>query len=241
MVAYPVHQLPPIGPIDPEQSQLFTGAAQPGEEEPGPRRVRDGGSRDDHGHQEPQRIDQQMPFAPFDIFAFVRAALPSQFRGFDALAVDTARRRVFVPSRLLAHLGADGIMETLPGPAVAPLTEIPIDTGPLRILMGEHAPFDAPIDDIKNGIDHRAHIQRAVAPTRLGWWDQIFDKIPFGISKVCRVWFGSHPSSVPNWCHLWTTFQTASKGPPQPSGTEGGSQGRERQTAEVCRPVPQRL
>ena len=41
--------------------------------------------------------------------------------------------------------------------------------------MGEHAPFDAPIDDIKNGIDHRPHLQLAVAPTRLWGWNQIFD------------------------------------------------------------------
>jgi len=53
--------------------------------------------------------------------------------------------------------------------------------------MGEHAPFDAPIDDIKNGIDHRPHLQLAVAPTRLWGWNQIFDKIPFGISEVCGV------------------------------------------------------
>ena len=77
--------------------------------------------------------------------------------------------------------------------------------------MGEQAPCDAPVDDIKNSIDHRPHIKRAVAPTRLGWGDHIFDKIPFGIKKVCRVWLCSHPSSFPHWCHLWTTFQTASQ------------------------------
>src|SRR5215475_1335251 len=198
MVADTVHQLPAIASIDPEQTQLFTGTAQPCEEETGPRRVRDGGGRDDDRHQEPQCIDHQMAFAPFDVFAFVIAALPAQFRGFDALTVDTARRRVLVASRLLAHLGAYGIMETLPVPAVAPLTEIPIYTGPLRIFMGEHAPFDTSVDDIKNGIDHCSHIQRAAAPTWLRGWDHMFDKIPFGISEVCGVWIGVHPQSVLN-------------------------------------------
>jgi hypothetical protein len=64
--------------------------------------------------------------------------------------------------------------------------------------MGEHAPFDAPVDDIKNGIDHCSHIQRAVAPTWLRWWDQMFDKIPFGIREVCGVWISVHPQSVLN-------------------------------------------
>jgi hypothetical protein len=114
-------------------------------------------------------------------------------------------------SCLLTHLGAQRVVETLPVSAVTPLAKIPVHTGPLGILMREHAPFDAPVNDIKDGIDHRPHIELAVAPARFGWWDQISDKIPFGISKVCRVWCGSHPSSVPNWCHLWATFQTASK------------------------------
>ena len=137
-----------------------------------------------------------MAFAAFDLFAAIVAALPSQFCGLDALAVQAARGGVLVAARLLAHLGAQGVVEALPVPAVTPLAEIPVHTGPLRILMGEHAPFDAPVDDIKDGIDHRAHIQFAVASTRFGWWDQIFDTIPFGISEVCGVWFGSSSLTV---------------------------------------------
>jgi len=212
MVAHPLDSLAAIGAIDPEQPQLFTGAAEPPKEQAGPRGVGHGGRRDQHGHQEPQRIDHQMAFAAFDVFAFVVAALSSQFRRLDTLAVETTSRGMFVAPRLLAPLGAEGIVEALPGLAVAPLAEIPVHTGPLWILMGEHPPFDAPVNDIKNGIDHRPHIQRAVAPTWLGWRDQRLDKLPFGISEVCGVWSGIHPQSLPNGCHLWMTFQTASEG-----------------------------
>src|SRR4029453_7155423 len=211
MLGDPFHQLPSIRAINPDQPQLFTGAPESCEEETGPSRIGDRSSCDDHGHQEPQRIDQQMAFTPFDVFAFVVAALPSQVCGFDALAVETARRGVLMTFCLLTHLGTQRVVETLPVSAVTPLTKIPVHTGPLGILMREHAPFDAPVNDIKDGIDHRPHIELAVAPTRFGGRDQISDKSPFGISKVCRVWFGSHPSSLPNWCHLWTTFQTASE------------------------------
>ena len=72
----------------------------------------------------------------------------------------------------------------------------PVHTGPLWLFMREPALFDASVDDIKHGIDHRSHSQLAVAPTRLGWWDQIFDKIPFGISEVCPVLKG------PTWHRL---------------------------------------
>src|SRR5262245_43438322 len=196
MVVHPVYQLPPIAPIDPEQPQLVTSPAEPGEEETGASRVRDGGRRDDHGHQESQRIHYPMALAPCDVFACVIAAFASECCGLDALAVDAARRRGLVTSRLLASLGAQGIMEPLPVPAGAPLTAIPVHPGPLRILMGEHPPLNAPIDDIKNGMDHLAHIECAVTPTWLGRWNHIFDTIPFGIREVCGVWIGVHPQSV---------------------------------------------
>ncbi len=134
----------------------------------------------------------------FDVFALVVATLSAQFRGLDALTINAARRRVLVTARLLAHPGAQGVVEALPVPAVTPLAAIPVDTGPLWIFMGEHPPCDARIDDRKDSIDHRPHIELAVAPPRLGWRDQIFEKIPFGISKVCGVWIGIHPQSVLN-------------------------------------------
>jgi hypothetical protein len=198
MLAYPVDELPPIGPIDPEQSQLFTGAIQPGEEKTRPRRVGDRGGRDEYGEQETQGIDQHMAFTPFDVFPVVVAALPAQFRSLDALAIETARRRVLMTPCLLAHLGAQGVVEALPVAAIPPLAAIPVDTGPLGLLMRQPPPFDASIDDIKDRIDHRSHIQLAGTPTRLGWRDQIFDTIPFGISEVCRVWLSIHPSRVLN-------------------------------------------
>jgi len=97
---------------------------------------------------------------------------------------------------LLAPVDTQGVVETLPVAAVTPLAAIPVHTGPLRRLMEQHPPFHAPVDNIQDRIDHRSHIQGAVASTWLGWWDQIFDKIPFGISEVCGVWIGVHPQSV---------------------------------------------
>jgi hypothetical protein len=63
--------------------------------------------------------------------------------------------------------------------------------------MGEHAPLAAPVDARKNGIDHRAHIQLAVAPTWLRG-DQLVEKIPRSISERCGVWIGAHPQRVLN-------------------------------------------
>src|SRR5262249_40189138 len=136
MLGDPLHQLPTRGPIDPDEPQLCTGAAAPRQEEPGPCGVGHGSRRHQDGQQEPERIDPHMPCAPFDVFAFVVAAFASQLGGLDALAGETARRRVLVAVRLLADPGAQGVVEALPGPAVAPLTKIPVYTGPCGILMG---------------------------------------------------------------------------------------------------------
>src|SRR5262245_8317670 len=108
-----------------------------------------------------------MAFTPLDIFPVVVAALPAQFRSLDALAIETACRRVLMTPCLLAYWGAQGIVEALPVAAIPPLAAIPVDTRPLGILMREPPPFDAPIDDIKDRIDHRPHIQLAGTPTRL--------------------------------------------------------------------------
>ena len=197
-VAHPVHQLPPLASSAPEPPQLFPGTAEPGAEETGPRRVRDGGRRAEPGPQESPRSNPQRAVAPWDVWAFVVAAVASAVRALDAGAVAAARRWGLVTPRLLADLGAQGLVEPLPGPAVPPLAAIPVHTGPLRRLMGEHAPCEAPSNDIKNGLDHRPPLPRAGVPPRLGWWDSMFDTIPCGISEVGGVGIGVHPQSVPN-------------------------------------------
>jgi len=196
MLAHPVSQRPPLGSLAPEPSPLFTGATQPGEEETRPSRVGDRGGRDEHGQQEAQGLDPHRALPPCDVFPGVVAALPAQFRGLAALASETASRRGLMTPGLLAHVGAQGVVEALPVAAVPPLAAIPVDTGPLGIRRREPPPFDAPIDDIQDGMDHRPPLQRAGASTQLGGRKQIFDTIPCGSSEVCGVWSGSHPSSV---------------------------------------------
>jgi hypothetical protein len=196
MLAAPFHQLASLRAINPEQPQLFPGATAPCQAQAGPCWVGHRSGRDDHDQQEPQRIDHQMACAPLDVFAFIVAALSAQCCRLDPLAVETARCGMFVAPRLLAHLGAQGVVEALPVPAGAPWTDIPVHTGPFGLCMGEHPPCDAPVNDIQQGIEHRPHIELAGAPTRLGWWDHLFDTIPFGISEVCGVWMSVHPQSV---------------------------------------------
>jgi hypothetical protein len=52
---------------------------------------------DDDGQKQAQRVHQQMPFAPHDLLAFVVAAAGRYGGRLDALAVQTAGGRMFVP------------------------------------------------------------------------------------------------------------------------------------------------
>jgi hypothetical protein len=120
MAGAPLDQGPTIGAIDPEQPELLTRTPAPGQEETRPRGVGYGGGRDDHRQDEPQRSHQPVAFAAFDLFAAVVPTLPASLRGLDALAIKAPRGGVFVAARLLAHLGTQGVVETLPVSAITP-------------------------------------------------------------------------------------------------------------------------
>lgn len=84
MLRHPLDELPTIGPIAPDQSQLFTRPAAPGKQESDPLRIRHRSRRDDDEQHEAQRVNQDMAFAPVDLFAFVIAAFASHSRLWEA-------------------------------------------------------------------------------------------------------------------------------------------------------------
>jgi hypothetical protein len=103
---------------------------------------------------------------------------------------------MLVAPRRLADRGAPRSVQTLPGAAVTPWAALPVHPGPLWGRRGEHAPCEAPVDDIKKRMDHRPPLELAVAPPRLGWWAHIFAPIPFGLREVWGGWIGVHPQRV---------------------------------------------
>ena len=168
MLGDPLYQLPTLGPVAPEQPQLCTGPAEPGQEQARPCRVGDRGGRHDHGQQAPQRSDEPRSLAAFALLPTLVAALSPQCGGRDALAVPRPRGGMRVTAFLVADLGAQGIMEPLPVPAGTPWAEVPRDTQPLGVRVGQHAPWDASVDHIKNRMDHRAPIQCTRVSPRFG-------------------------------------------------------------------------
>ena len=55
---------------------------------------------------------------------------------------------------------------------------------PFRIITRQVAPLDASNKEIENGVDYLSHIEVARATSRLGRWNQLFDKIPLAVRQV---------------------------------------------------------
>lgn len=64
-----------------------------------------------------------------------------------------------------------GAMYPLPVITIMPLAEVLNRHSAFGVLMGKHPPFDAPIDDIEDSIDHCAHHIEFTTSTGFRWWD----------------------------------------------------------------------
>ena len=83
----------------------------------------------------------------------------------DTLAIETARRRMFVSSLFPAHLGSKRVVDPLPGAIVTPHAEVIVHTWPFRVFFGQHPPLDAAYYNINYGINDLTHIQTARSST----------------------------------------------------------------------------
>ena len=168
---HPGKQGTTIAAINPHPAEFFICTREVAQQQFGPIPILHGCHCDNHHHEEAQRINQDMPFTPLDLFPGIVAAWSRNRRRFDALTVQTASGRVFMASRSSPHLGAEGVVNALPDPIVTPLAKIMIDALPRRIVFGEHAPLNAAHHHVQKGIDHHAHVHTARASARFCQWD----------------------------------------------------------------------
>ena len=78
-------------------------------------------------------------------------------------------------------------MQALPSAIVAPTAEVVINALPVGKLLRQHAPLNAPDDDIEDGIDDLAHIKLAWTASGFRCWQQLFDKMPLAVGQVRRI------------------------------------------------------
>jgi len=142
---------------------------------------------EDSQHQT-QRIDPQMPLAPFDFLAPILPALRApNLGGLDRLALDARGARGRLAPRCHADTFTQGLHNLGPGPVVAPLSKVVIDRALGQQIMRQQVPWTPAPVQIKNGVEDFPHVDRTRVPAawaRLGRRDQWFHDGPLFVREI---------------------------------------------------------
>src|SRR5262252_1982594 len=99
-------------------------------------------TRNEERQPQAQRIDQQMPLAPFDFLAPIIPALGApDLRSLDRLAIDARGTRGGLAPRCHAGAFTQGLYYLGPSPVVAPLRNIVINRALGQQIMWQHVPL----------------------------------------------------------------------------------------------------
>jgi len=145
--------------------------------------VVDVGAVNDDGEQQPERIDQNVSFTPFDTLAAIEAAWSADVARLDGLAVDDGQRRARVTTGSLSNETAQVVDN--PGEHVArdPAPEVVIDGLPGRERVGEVSPLAARFREVEQRVEDVAGMMggRASACELRG------DSLPLSVRQVGAV------------------------------------------------------
>lgn len=187
MQDYPCEQMTAIGSLDPDATELFAGSPQALEEQPGTCCVGYARRCDNHGHQQTQRVHQDMAFATCDVFARVIATDTRSLGRFHALAVQGTCGRMLVTTDSPTNLGTQRLVNPLPRPIIAERAKVRLHTLPGRIFFGHHSPLTTGDGQIQDRIHHCSHLQGPGAASRFGRRDQIFTTMPLGVCQISGI------------------------------------------------------
>jgi hypothetical protein len=118
------------------------------------------GDQDDE--QQPNRIDQHVPFAAFDFLASVIAAFgPTDFGRFDRLTVETGRTGSGLTPLLLPHAGPQLVHDLGPRAIIPPLRKVVVDGTLGEQVVRSHIPLTPSPILIPQRVEHGTHIYTA--------------------------------------------------------------------------------
>ena len=112
-----------------------------------------------HCDDPPQRIHQDMPFAPFDFLVPIKADILPLRRRLNTLAVGTARGRFGQATLALAFPLPQGVHHTSPDTRLPPAAKVAINRVRIANIRGEHAPLAPRFVDVENAVDDAAEFQ----------------------------------------------------------------------------------
>src|SRR5215471_4806912 len=163
------------------------------------------GCCDDDRHDQPQGIDQDMPFASFDFLVPIKADVLPLCRRLDALTISTARGGFGPPALALAFPLAQRVHHASPDTRLSPASEVAIDRVRIPDIRREHAPLAPRFVDVENAVDDAAEVHRLppwATRAPLGWGQHKLEGLPLRIAHVCGiVTCGAHRCySLPGLC-----------------------------------------
>ena len=167
----PYKQLPTIPTIDPHPPQIFARTTESTQHEFGPIPIVDGCGGDRHRHQQAHGINNDMAFASTHFFTRIIPAHTTNRGRFDTLTSETARCRVWMPTRFPSYCGPQRVMNALTRAIIAPASEVMIDTFPGWVVCRQHPPLDSPYHEIHEAIDDLPHVQASWSSARFRRWD----------------------------------------------------------------------
>src|SRR5262245_24904370 len=145
--------------IGPQLLEGRNGLAQLVQNQFGPLVILDVGGMNDHLQQITDRINYNMTFAAFDLFAGIVASFSAGFGGFDTLAVDHSCARIYGPSSFETLLLAQDTVNPLPSPIHCPFAVVIVDTVVVGVLFGQILPLATSSGHIEDGVHHLPQIQ----------------------------------------------------------------------------------
>ena len=182
----PVHQHTRIATVGPD---MFDAIACPlaqsqGQQLFGSIPILNIGGQHHHRDDQPDRIDQDMTFAPIDFLAGIVTPLVADLGAFDALTVDDTSTGVALAPIDQTHLFSQVGVNRCPQTVAFPESEVVIGRSPRGKVSWQVAPLTAGFDNIENGVGQLSEGMLARTPCLGGLGEAVIDELPFALGKV---------------------------------------------------------
>jgi len=128
-----------------------------------------------------------MALTSVDLLSGIIAPNAAAFRGFDALAIDHARRWTGLPAHGFSCRHNQVMVDRSKNTIVPPIVEISANRRDRWEVVWEHAPLAARRGHIQNGVKHITQVRRARTPARLRWRQQRRNLAPFFIGRIACI------------------------------------------------------
>ena len=149
--------------------------------------ILDAGSSDANRQQKPQRINDQVALAPFDLLARVVSAVTTLRRASRRLRIQYCRCRLRRASLPLPPPGSQAVMHLLKFALLTPAPEGSVHVLPWRKICRQHAPGTPAAHYVAAGIDQQTPAVLRRCATTACVVKQIVHQGPFSIGQAAGV------------------------------------------------------